>query len=77
MVPFLLAMSYSSLLVPLKYPWRSLLFTLHGRGGGEGPFSMHRLNGFTCTWSVLSLLGVKQRTELLSRSDSRKKMRGR
>src|SRR5712692_4922075 len=35
MVPFLLAKSCSPLLVPLKYPWRSLLFASHGRGGGE------------------------------------------
>src|SRR5258708_17269539 len=61
----------------LKYPWRSLLFALHGRGSSEGLFSIHRLNGFTCTWSVLSLPGAKQRTGPLSRSDSRKKMRGR
>ena len=52
MVPFLLQLKP---LLYLEYPWRSLLLALHGRGSAQGLFSMHRLNGFTCTWSVLSL----------------------
>src|SRR6266849_198793 len=70
MVPFLL-------LVPLTFPWRSLLLALYDRGSGEGPFCMRKLNGFTCTWNVLYLLDANSEQDRSPRVTVGKKMRGR